>query len=541
MTIGNNSMQSRLLTIVIGGLLIMLAVSLASLIGLNGSINDYRTLMSQHVSAENQINDMNFNFKVQVQEWKNVLLRGHNNDQLKKYWGKFQDQEEKIQSAGRDLIPQLPPGDKRDLISTFINSHKEMGQAYRKGYDAFIASGFIHTEGDKAVKGIDRAPSTQLKEAAALFKKERQDFAEKVDSDSSMISTWSTIAVVSVTLLIIVLLWLFLRNNFLKPLHVVMDDITMLGQGNFRAKIDSSRKDELGDLSKNLSNMQREVVEILTKVKQTSIDLRTASVEIDQTASDISSHTGATDQYTNQISTAIQEMSQTVQDVAGNAAGAAEAAQNADNNAQEGLKVMDQTIVSINKLSEEVNNVAAAMDQLEQDTASVGAVLDVIKGIAEQTNLLALNAAIEAARAGEQGRGFAVVADEVRALAQRTQESTAEIQQIIETVQNGAATASQAMRDGQQQTEATVELATQAGQSIGEITHAVGSIRDMNMQIATAAEEQSHVAEEIRTNVTSMADLARQAHETAQQSTSIANRLGNTSSELSTLTERFEV
>jgi methyl-accepting chemotaxis protein len=287
--------------------------------------------------------------------------------------------------------------------------------------------------------------------------------------------------------------------------------------------------------------MQKEVVGILTKVKQTSTELRTASEEINQTASNISSHTGATDQYTNQISTAIQEMSQTVQDVAGNAAGAAEAAQNADSNAQKGLKVMDQTIVSINKLSEEVNNVAAAMDQLEQDTASVGAVLDVIKGIAEQTNLLALNAAIEAARAGEQGRGFAVVADEVRALAQRTQESTAEIQQIIETVQNGAAAASQAMRDGQQQTETTVELASQAGQSIGEITTAVGSIRDMNMQIATAAEEQSHVAEEIRTNVTSMADLARQAHETAQQSTQIANRLGNTSSELSALTQRFEV
>ncbi|BFM15828.1 methyl-accepting chemotaxis protein CtpH [Maricurvus nonylphenolicus] len=541
MTIGNNSMQSRLLTIVIGGLLIMLAVSLASLIGLNGSINDYRTLMSQHVSAENQINDMNFNFKLQVQEWKNVLLRGHNDDQLKKYWGKFQKQEEKIQAMGRDLLPQLDEGEKRNLVNTFINSHREMGQAYRKGYDAFIASGFNHKEGDKAVKGIDRAPSNQLKEAAALFKKERQDFADKVDQSSQSISTWSSVAVVSVTLLIIALLWLFLRNNFLKPLHVVMDDITLLGQGNFRAQIDSSRTDELGDLSKNLSHMQKEVVEILTKVKQTSIDLRTASEEIDQTASNISSHTGATDQYTNQISTAIQEMSQTVQDVAGNAAGAAEAAQNADSNAQDGLKVMDQTIVSINKLSEEVNNVAAAMDQLEQDTASVGAVLDVIKGIAEQTNLLALNAAIEAARAGEQGRGFAVVADEVRALAQRTQESTAEIQQIIETVQNGAAAASQAMRDGQQQTEATVELATQAGQSIGEITNSVGSIRDMNMQIATAAEEQSHVAEEIRTNVTSMADLARQAHETAQQSTSIANRLGNTSSELSTLTQRFEV
>ncbi len=541
MTISKHSMQSRLLFIVIGGLLLLLAVSLGSLIALNNSLNDYRTLMSQHVNFENQINDMNFNFKVQVQEWKNVLIRGHDPAQLNKYWGKFQQQQEKVQDSGKSLLPQLPAGDKQNIVSKFIDSHQTMGYAYKRGYDAFFAADFDHKAGDKAVKGIDRAPSNQLKDASTLFKQERQKFAKEVDTGSKRVSVWSSVAVVTVTLLVVILLWLFLRNSFIKPLHNVMDDITALGSGNFKTLIDSSRDDELGDLSKNLTVMQREVVDILSKVKQTSTDLLQASEDINLTATNISQHTGATDQYTTQVSTAIQEMSGTVQEVASNAAGAAEAAQSADANAQQGLKVMEQTITSITKLSSDVNNVAAAMDQLEQDTASVGAVLDVIKGIAEQTNLLALNAAIEAARAGEQGRGFAVVADEVRALAQRTQESTAEIQQIIETVQNGASTASQAMRDGQQQTEATVELATQAGSSIGEITNAVGSIRDMNMHIATAAEEQSHVAEEIRTNVDSMADLARQAHDTAQQSTSIANRLGNTSAELSQLTNRFEV
>jgi methyl-accepting chemotaxis protein len=541
MTISKHSMQSRLLFIVIGGLLLLLAVSLGSLIALNNSLNDYRTLMSQHVNFENQINDMNFNFKVQVQEWKNVLIRGHDSAQLNKYWGKFQQQQQKVQDSGKSLLPQLPAGDKQNIVSKFIDSHQTMGYAYKRGYDAFVAADFDHKAGDKAVKGIDRAPSKQLKDASALFKQEREQFAKEVDSGSKSVSIWSSVAVVTVTLLVVILLWFFLRNSFIKPLHNVMDDITALGSGNFKTLIDSSRDDELGDLSKNLTVMQREVVDILSKVKQTSTDLLQASEDINLTATNISQHTGATDQYTTQVSTAIQEMSGTVQEVASNAAGAAEAAQSADANAQQGLKVMEQTITSITKLSSDVNNVAAAMDQLEQDTASVGAVLDVIKGIAEQTNLLALNAAIEAARAGEQGRGFAVVADEVRALAQRTQESTAEIQQIIETVQNGASTASQAMRDGQQQTEATVELATQAGSSIGEITNAVGSIRDMNMHIATAAEEQSHVAEEIRTNVDSMADLARQAHDTAQQSTSIANRLGNTSAELSKLTNRFEV
>ncbi len=320
-----------------------------------------------------------------------------------------------------------------------------------------------------------------------------------------------------------------------------MGKITHLSEGDFTTIIDTSGNDELAQLSRNLSRMQSEIVDVLTSVKNTSGELQTASQSINLTASNITQHTGATEQYTDQVSNAISEMSDTVQDVATNAAGAADAAQQADQNAQRGLQVMDETISSINALSAEVDRVAGAMNQLEQDTASVGAVLDVIKGIAEQTNLLALNAAIEAARAGEQGRGFAVVADEVRALAQRTQESTEEIQQIIETVQNGAAQAVKAMESSQEQTRNTVELATNAGGSIQEITGSVTSIRDMNTQIATAAEQQSFAADEIRKNVESMAGLAKNAHTSAKESTAVANRLDEASNDLGHLVERFKI
>lgn len=180
MTISKHSMQSRLLFIVIGGLLLLLAVSLGSLIALNNSLNDYRTLMSQHVSFENQINDMNFNFKVQVQEWKNVLIRGHDPSQLNKYWGKFQKQQDNVQNSGKSLLPKLPAGEKQSLISSFIDSHRTMGLAYKRGYDDFIAAGFDHKAGDKAVKGIDRAPSKQLKEAAALLNKNARVLPRKL-------------------------------------------------------------------------------------------------------------------------------------------------------------------------------------------------------------------------------------------------------------------------------------------------------------------------------------------------------------------------
>jgi len=205
------------------------------------------------------------------------------------------------------------------------------------------------------------------------------------------------------------------------------------------------------------------------------------------------------------------------------------------------LVVMERTVESIASLSEEVSNVAGSMDQLEKDTASVGAVLDVIKGIAEQTNLLALNAAIEAARAGEQGRGFAVVADEVRALARRTQESTAEIQHIIETVQSGAANAASAMRKGKEQSANTVEMAAETGKSIREISDAMSRIRDMVNHIATAAEEQSYATEEINRNIVNVATLVQSSHESAQHAGGIARELDVTSEKIRGQVQRFKV
>ncbi|MAZ89864.1 MAG: chemotaxis protein [Cellvibrionaceae bacterium] len=539
MKLNSHSLQARLILLVMGGLLSLLTVSILSMSALNDSLADYRELLHEHVRIENSINQMNFTFKVQVQEWKNTLLRGYDNSNREKYWGRFKQRQDEIQNLGNQLIPSIKAPDKQAQVREFIDSHATMGTKYNQGFNDFVAADYDPKAGDKAVKGMDRAPSKLLTNAAADFAKERADFAKLVEEHSESVSFWSLVAVICVTLIVIGFLWLVLKNAFLNPLSIVMGKITQLSEGDFTATIDTSGNDELGQLSRNLSHMQSEIVEVLTRVKNTSNELQTASQSINQTASNITQHTGATEQYTDQVSNAISEMSDTVQDVAANAAGAADAAQQADQNAQQGLKVMDETITSINALSDEVDRVANAMNQLEKDTASVGAVLDVIKGIAEQTNLLALNAAIEAARAGEQGRGFAVVADEVRALAQRTQESTEEIQQIIETVQNGAAQAVKAMEGSQEQTRNTVELATNAGGSIQEITGSVTSIRDMNTQIATAAEQQSCAADEIRKNVESMAGLARDAHSSAQESTAVANRLDESSNDLSQLIARF--
>lgn len=244
---------------------------------------------------------------------------------------------------------------------------------------------------------------------------------------------------------------------------------------------------------------------------------------------------------TDQIATAINQMTATVQEVARSATDAAAAAGQADQEANNGRNVVTQTVDSIQTLAKHVESAADVIQQLEVDTSEIGSVLDVIKGIADQTNLLALNAAIEAARAGEQGRGFAVVADEVRTLASRTQESTEEINAMIEKLQSGAKHAVSTMETGRDQARSGVEQALLAGQSLDSITQSVATINDMNTHIASAAEEQSSVSEEINRNVVNISQVANETASNVSQVVEQSSELGNLASSLRSEVEQFKI
>ncbi|WP_457933604.1 methyl-accepting chemotaxis protein [Pseudomonas sp. SA195] len=251
----------------------------------------------------------------------------------------------------------------------------------------------------------------------------------------------------------------------------------------------------------------------------------------------ISSEHAAVDQ----VSTAATEMSAAVHEVALNAQNASDAARDAERQSSQGAAVVSGTIASIRQLADEVEGASQTIGALAEETASIGAVLEVIRGIAEQTNLLALNAAIEAARAGEQGRGFAVVADEVRALAARTQDSTRDIQARIERLQSGVGRAVQAMHAGSSRAQDSVERASGVDQVLADTTASVQRINDMAAQIATACEEQSSVTEEIARNITDIRDLSNDAAANAAQSLQASQRLSTLAGTLSGLVGRFRV
>ena len=246
-------------------------------------------------------------------------------------------------------------------------------------------------------------------------------------------------------------------------------------------------------------------------------------------------------QETDQVATAMNEMSATVAEVAQNAQLASETAHQANEESRVGQQVVNESISAVVALIQKVELAADVIQVLENNSQEIGTVLDVIRSIAEQTNLLALNAAIEAARAGEQGRGFAVVADEVRVLAQRTQSSTEEIQQMIEKLQSGAKEAVEAMMHSRSQADVTRDTSARAGEVLNDITQSVTSINDMNTLIASAAVEQNSVAEEINRNIINISQVAETTSESVEHSAKTSEELRHVAEELKHVISRLKV
>ncbi|WP_312243768.1 HAMP domain-containing methyl-accepting chemotaxis protein [Stutzerimonas nitrititolerans] len=343
----------------------------------------------------------------------------------------------------------------------------------------------------------------------------------------------SDILMFSVTALALVLAglisWLIVRQ-ITRPLNNALSIAEAIGAGDMTEVAIERRGDEFGALLGSLDKTRQNLRGLLLHVTDSTIQLASAAEELSAVTEQTSAGVSSQRQETDQVATAMNEMAATVHEVAQNAQEASSAAQRADSQAAHGSIVLQRALTQIGKLTDEVSLSTDAVNRLNEESVSISTVLTVINGIAEQTNLLALNAAIEAARAGEAGRGFAVVADEVRSLAQRTQESTAQIEQLIAGLQSRARGASDMMNASNTLAQDTVVLAREVETGLNDVVQTISLIQAMNMQIATAAEEQSSVAEEINRSVLNVRDVAEQSaaavEETAASTAELA-RLGN--------------
>nr|WP_315412168.1 methyl-accepting chemotaxis protein [uncultured Pseudomonas sp.] len=360
------------------------------------------------------------------------------------------------------------------------------------------------------------------------------------DTDAAQAKQLLLLATALALIFGVVAAWAITRQIVI-PLNQTLKVAERVASGDLSHNLTSLRKDELGQLQRAMQSMTVGLRELIGGISDGVTQIASAAEQLSAVTEQTSAGVNSQKVETDQVATAMNEMAATVQEVARNAEEASEAAVAADQQAREGDKVVGEAIAQIERLATEVGNSTEAMGHLQRESDKIGSVLDVIKSVAQQTNLLALNAAIEAARAGEAGRGFAVVADEVRSLAQRTQKSTEEIEELIVGLQSGTQQVANIMDNSRGLTDSSVELTRRAGSALGSITRTVSTIQAMNSQIATAAEQQSAVAEEINRSVLNVRDISEQTAAASEETAASSTELARLGTHLQALVSRFRV
>ncbi|POD69447.1 MULTISPECIES: methyl-accepting chemotaxis protein [Pseudomonas syringae group] len=351
------------------------------------------------------------------------------------------------------------------------------------------------------------------------------------------------VAVATVVLMLIVVLWL--ASVIIRNIKVAVVDVNRtliaLSTRDLTARTRYVGKDEFGEISRNLDNMAQQISDVIRDIGSATAQVATAAEQSSAVALQTSQNVAQQRQGTDQVATAISEMSATVKDVARSTTDAAAMSQRVNTSTVQGKAEIENTISLIQGLSLQAEQTSQIIGELKGESNAISSVLDVIRGVADQTNLLALNAAIEAARAGEQGRGFAVVADEVRNLAKKTQESTVSIQNMIANLQSGSERAATSMQETLGKAQAGASSVVRAGELLEEIAEGIASISDRNIQVASAAEEQSLVAEEIHRNVDDINSLVIQVSAGAEQTAVTSRELARLAEQQQGLVGRFRV
>ena len=452
----------------------------------------------------------------------------------------------RLHESARDIKAALQAGQNEEARRVFEGVSLPALDRVGRGLDNALAAEQAIINGQEHAKEIlTRETAARLQEVqselGALRDTLDQRVAEQQDLARAALTgmTRNNLILTLVAAAIAVAAGFLVARTIVKGARSLLHSFEKVGHGDLAERCDINSRDELGDLAKGFNDLTETLDGVLTEVDGASREVASAATQIAASSEEMATGMSEQSSQVNEISSAIEEMSASITEVAHKSRDAAEKANHSGDTAREGGSIVDQTVTGMNGISEAVSTSAVAVQELGKRGEQIGEVIEVINDIADQTNLLALNAAIEAARAGEHGRGFAVVADEVRKLADRTTKATEEVAQSINAIQTETQTAVEKMQAGTEQVGQGVELANKAGASLQEIVSGAGDVAGLVQSIAAAAEQQSSASEEVSRNVESITAVTSQATEGAQQSAAASAQLSSKAEQLQQLVGRF--